>query len=42
MFIDIIHWDLYDDPDGNVQHLAEHGITIDEFEDVPDNSVAES
>ena len=24
--IDVI-WDLPDDPDGNVQHIAEHGLT---------------
>lgn len=27
-------WDLDDDPEGNVQHIAEHGITIEEVEDV--------
>lgn len=27
-------WDFDDDPDGNVQHLAQHGITQDEFEEV--------
>jgi uncharacterized DUF497 family protein len=27
-------WDLEDDPDGNVQHIQEHGITMDEVEDV--------
>lgn len=34
-------WDLPDDPDGNVQHVAEHGVTIEEVEEVlsdPDNS----
>ncbi len=29
-----IIWDLEDDPEGNVQHLLEHGVTIDEAEDV--------
>ena len=29
-----IVWDLDDDPDGNVQHIAEHGITMDEVEEV--------
>lgn len=29
-----ILWDLDDDPDGNVQHIAEHGITVDEAESV--------
>ena len=33
--IDIsIIWDLADDPDGNVQHIAEHGITIEEAAEV--------
>lgn len=27
-------WDLENDPDGNVQHILEHGITVDEVEDV--------
>lgn len=27
-------WDLEDDPDGNVQHIAEHGLTIEEVESV--------
>jgi hypothetical protein len=26
-------WDLEDDPDGNVQHIAEHGITPEEVEE---------
>lgn len=45
VYIDIIYWDLEDEPDGNVQHIAEHGISIDEYEEVvlnPKNSVAES
>ena len=29
-----IIWDLDDEPDGNVQHIAEHGVTVDEVEDV--------
>ena len=29
-----IIWDLEDDPDGNVQHLAEHDVTIEEAEEV--------
>jgi hypothetical protein len=29
-----ILWDLVDDPDGNVQHIAEHGITKEEVEEV--------
>jgi hypothetical protein len=27
-------WDLAQDPDGNVQHIAEHGITVEEAEEV--------
>ena len=27
-------WDLDDDPDGNVQHIAEHGLSKEEVEDV--------
>jgi uncharacterized DUF497 family protein len=27
-------WDLADDPSGNVQHIGEHGITIEEAEEV--------
>jgi uncharacterized DUF497 family protein len=29
-----IIWDDDDDPEGNVQHIAEHGLTIDEVESV--------
>lgn len=34
MFNLITIWDLPDDPDGNVQHMAVHGVTMDEVEDV--------
>lgn len=27
-------WDLPDDPEGNVAHIAEHGLTVDEVEAV--------
>ena len=27
-------WDLDDDPDGNVQHIAEHGVVKEEVEEV--------
>jgi hypothetical protein len=30
-------WDLEDEPEGNVQHIAEHGITQDEVEEVVSN-----
>jgi hypothetical protein len=39
-----VWWDLDDDPDGNVQHIAQHGLTKEEVEDVllnPENEVAE-
>ena len=29
-----IIWDLPEDPDGNLAHIAEHGLTPDEVEDV--------
>ncbi len=32
-----VFWDLDDDPDGNVQHIAEHDITQEEVEEVLDN-----
>jgi hypothetical protein len=35
-------WDLEDDPDGNVQHIAENDLSVEEVEDVlldPDNEV---
>jgi hypothetical protein len=28
-YVDII-WDLDDDPEGNVQHIAQHGLTKDD------------
>jgi uncharacterized DUF497 family protein len=27
-------WDLEEDPDGNVQHILEHGLSTDQVEDV--------
>jgi uncharacterized DUF497 family protein len=33
-----IIWDLEDDPDGNVQHLLEHDVTVEEAEEVLLNS----
>ena len=30
----VILWDLEDDEEGNVQHIAEHGITMEEVEEV--------
>lgn len=38
MPFDSIIWDLDDDPDGNVQHCAEHGITQDAVEEVLQNA----
>src|SRR5438105_8353860 len=33
-----IIWDLDDDPDGNVQHCAQHGVTKEEVEEVFQNA----
>jgi uncharacterized DUF497 family protein len=32
--VEQIVWDLNDDSDGNVRHIAEHSVTVDEVEDV--------
>lgn len=32
--IEVVYWDLDDDPDGNVQHVALHGLTPDEVDSV--------
>ena len=29
-----ILWDLEDDPDGNVQHMATNGVTVEEYVEV--------
>jgi uncharacterized DUF497 family protein len=36
-----ILWDMPDDPDGNVQHIAEHGLTIEDVEEVLFNPTSE-
>jgi uncharacterized DUF497 family protein len=38
MSFDSIIWDLDDDPDGNVHHCAEHGVTKEEVEEVLQNA----
>ena len=38
MPFDSIVWDLDDDPDGNVRHCAEHGVTKEEVEEVFQNA----
>src|SRR3954447_6776324 len=38
MPFDSIFWDMDDDPDGNVQHCAEHGVTKEEVEEVFENA----
>ena len=38
MPFDSIIWDLDDDPDGNVQHCADHGISKDDVEEVFQNA----
>ena len=35
---DSIFWDLDDDPNGNVQHCALHGVTVLEIEEVFQNA----
>jgi uncharacterized DUF497 family protein len=39
MSFDFILWDLDDDPLGNVQHCAEHGVTQNEIEEVFQNVI---
>ena len=34
MAITSVVWDLDDDPEGNVQHCAQHGLTKEEVEEV--------
>jgi len=38
MPFDSLIWDLDDDPDGNVQHCAEHRISKEEVEEVLQNA----
>jgi uncharacterized DUF497 family protein len=33
-----ILWDLDNDPDGNVQHCADHGVTKEEVQEVLENA----
>ena len=35
-------WDDPDDPQGNVEHIAEHGLTVDEVEYVLESPTAEA
>ena len=37
-----IIWDDPDDPEGNVQHIAEHGLTPEEVESAFDNIETET
>ncbi len=34
MAIEDVIWDMDDEPDGNVQHISEHGLTKDDIEEV--------
>jgi hypothetical protein len=34
MSIQHVFWDTDDEPDGNVQHIAEHGLTKQDIEEV--------
>jgi uncharacterized DUF497 family protein len=36
-----ILWDEPDDPDGNIQHITEHGLTIEDVEDVLSDPTSE-
>ncbi len=36
-----ILWDDPDDPDGNVQHIADHGLTIEDVEEVLSDPTSE-
>jgi hypothetical protein len=41
----VVAWDMEDDPQGNVQHISQHGITMEEVEEVlldENNPVGES
>ena len=40
-FVQIL-WDDYNNPEGNVQHIAEHGLTTDDVEFVIENAESES
>jgi uncharacterized DUF497 family protein len=40
-FLQVI-WDDEDDPAGNVQHLAEHGLTVEDVEHVLENPTEET
>jgi uncharacterized DUF497 family protein len=40
MWVEAI-WDLEDEPDGNVQHIAEHGVSIAEVEEVLHSPIRE-
>ncbi len=30
-------WDVPEDPDGNIQHIAEHDVSVEEVEEVVNN-----
>ena len=36
-----ILWDSEDDPDGNVQHIAEHGLEIDDvvYQEIDEDTI---
>ena len=38
MHFDSILWDLKDDPDGNVQHCAQHDVSREEVEEMLENT----
>ncbi|OHB81211.1 MAG: hypothetical protein A2V98_00470 [Planctomycetes bacterium RBG_16_64_12] len=40
-FVQVL-WDDDDNPEGNVQHIAEHGLTIEDVEHVLENPTEEA
>jgi uncharacterized DUF497 family protein len=39
MRFEAILWDQDDDPEGNVQHCADHGVTMEEVEEALENAM---
>ncbi len=37
---DLVAWDDPEDKDGNVQHVANHDVTVEEFEEILESSTA--
>lgn len=41
MIVEVV-WDLEDDPKGNVQHIAEHGVTRREVEEILNDAASQT